>query len=380
MMSRVSRVGCDGVGSDGLKCRAHGGSCLVDIGSSAVSLVLGLLFGSLVSYLGVASASLSPILRLSYALRQEFSDPNGYLCPGAEYHPDVPELPEVETVRRSLERRLPGRVFQQVEVRAPVLREALDKEALSALEGSTVERLGRRAKYLLIHLASPSESRRRVLVIHLGMSGRFTVVSDEAPYDKHEHLAIRLSDSDGDRAGRLRLVDPRRFGQAFVLADDDLESDRHFVHLGVEPVGATEGEPEDGVGFDGAYLESQAECRRGPVKTFLMDARVVVGVGNIYASEALWRARVHPKRSVARVSSATWTRLADAVREVLSDAIAQGGTTLNDFTDGEGNAGYFQVSLDVYDREGEPCRRCGRPIRRIVQSNRSTYYCPGCQR
>ena len=285
----------------------------------------------------------------------------------------MPELPEVETVRRSLERLLPGRVFQRVEVRAPALREPLDEEALTDLEGAAVKSLGRRAKYLLIYLASPTDALCKILVIHLGMSGRFTVVADDEAFDKHEHLAIRLADAEGRSSGRLRLVDPRRFGQAFVLAEDALESDRHFTHLGIEPV-------EDENRFDGGYLEAQARGRRGPVKSFLMDARVVVGVGNIYASEALWRARVHPKRSVARVSSATWTRLADAVRGVLSDAITQGGTTLNDFLDGEGNAGYFQVSLDAYDREDEPCRRCGRPIRRIVQSNRSTYYCPGCQR
>lgn len=293
---------------------------------------------------------------------------------GGEYHLAVPELPEVETLRRSLERRLPGLVFRRVEVRAAELREPLDQAALRALEGSTVERLGRRAKYLLIYLAEPAAaSATRLLVIHLGMSGRFTVVPVDEPIAKHEHLAIRLVDDDGRAQGRLRLVDPRRFGQAFVLAEGAVDRDRHFAHLGVEPVGQD-------TGFDGAYLESCTAGRRGPVKAFLMDARVVVGVGNIYASEALWRARVHPKRSVARVSAATWRRLAGAVRDVLSDAITQGGTTLNDFTDGEGNAGYFQVSLDVYDREGKRCRRCDRLVRRIVQSNRSTYYCPGCQR
>lgn len=288
----------------------------------------------------------------------------------------MPELPEVETVRRSLERRLSGHVLRRVEVRSPELREPLDRDALEALERWTVDALGRRAKYLLIFLSPPDPAAggdvaRKALVIHLGMSGRFTLVADDEPYAKHEHLALRLSDGDGLPRGRLRLVDPRRFGQAFVLGEESLEDDRHFVHLGIEPLDPS---------FDGAYLESLATGRRGPMKAFLMDAKVVVGVGNIYASEALWRARVHPKRSVARVASSTWQRLADAVRSVLSDAIAQGGTTLNDFADGEGNAGYFQVSLDAYDREDEPCRRCRRPIRRIVQSNRSTYYCPRCQR
>lgn len=238
-----------------------------------------------------------------------------------------------------------------------------------------MESLERRAKYLLIRVTSSRRESCNILAIHLGMSGRFTVVPKDEPYARHEHLAIHLRDADGHRRGRLRLVDPRRFGQAFVLDAATWQSDRHFAHLGVEPVGDLVSEP-----FGGSYLESQAEGRRGPMKAFLMDARVVVGVGNIYASEALWRARVHPKRSVARVSIRTWNRLAEAIRGVLNDAIAEGGTTLNDFTDGEGNAGYFQVSLDVYDREGEPCRRCEGRVRRIVQSNRSTYYCPGCQR
>lgn len=341
---------------------------------------------------------LPPGFRLSYARLPPWVNPHmGGDTISCAYHPTVPELPEVETVRRSLERRLPGAVFRRVEVRASELREPLDREALTALEGLCVRSLGRRAKYLLVHLASPLASNRsgtsasggsgrpdRILVIHLGMSGRFTLVSAEEPYAKHEHLSIYLEDAEREPPRRLRLVDPRRFGQAFVLAPGELATDRHFVHLGLEPLSESPAEPvasgEPTRTLDGGYLEEQARGRRGPMKSFLMDARVVVGVGNIYASEALWRARVHPKRSVARVSAATWRRLADAVREVLDDAVAQGGTTLNDFTDGEGNAGYFQVSLDAYDREDEPCRRCGRPIRRIVQSNRSTYYCPGCQR
>jgi formamidopyrimidine-DNA glycosylase len=259
---------------------------------------------------------------------------------------------------------------RKVEVRSPELREPLDASALRSLEGWTVRDLGRRAKYLLVALEHPGEP-ARLLVIHLGMSGRLTVVASDQPYAKHEHLALHLGNSEGRPQGRLRLVDPRRFGLAFVLDAADLEADRHFVHLGIEPLVGS---------FDGAYLAEKSQGRRGPVKAFLMDATVVVGVGNIYASEALWRAKVHPRRSVARIGAASWQRLADAVREVLWDAIEQGGTTLNDFTDGDGNAGYFQVSLDVYDREGEPCRRCDHSIRRIVQSNRSTYFCPGCQR
>ncbi len=277
----------------------------------------------------------------------------------------MPELPEVEVLRRSLEPRLLGRRIERVEVHSPALREPLDRRSLGRLAGRRIESLRRRAKYLLIDVEKAS-----TLVVHLGMSGRFTVVPAGAPVEKHEHLAFHLAAS-GRQPERLRLVDPRRFGLAFALPRRRLESDRHFAHLGVEPLGAE---------LTAGYLRSAADRRRGPIKSFLMDARVVVGVGNIYASEALWRSRVHPRRSVARIGAATWERLTDAVRAVLGQAIEEGGTTLNDFTDGEGNAGYFQVSLAAYGREGEPCHRCSRPLRRIVQSNRSTYYCPGCQR
>ncbi len=281
------------------------------------------------------------------------------------YHEPMPELPEVEVLRRSLEPRLLGRRIARVEVRSPALREPLDRRSLRRLAGRRIEGLRRRAKYLLIDLESDS-----VLVIHLGMSGRFTVVSANARIERHEHLAFHLDSLGRSGRHRLRLVDPRRFGLAFALPARKLETDRHFAHLGVEPLGEE---------LTADYLRAAASRRRGPIKSFLMDARVVVGVGNIYACEALWQARVHPRRSVARVSAATWLRLVTAVRGVLGRAIGEGGTTLNDFTDGEGNAGYFQVSLAAYGREGEPCHRCGRALRRIMQSNRSTFYCPGCQ-
>ncbi len=276
----------------------------------------------------------------------------------------MPELPEVEVLRRSLEPRLLGRRIERVQVLSPALREPLDRRALGRLAGRRVTGLRRRAKYLLIDVEGDS-----TLIIHLGMSGRLTVVPHAAPVERHEHVAFHLAGRGGK--GRLRLVDPRRFGLAFALPTGRLATDRHFAHLGIEPLGDE---------LTGAYLRAAAVGRRGPIKSFLMDAKVVVGVGNIYASEAMWQARVHPRRSVARVSMATWQRLRDAVRGVLGQAIEQGGTTLNDFTDGEGNAGYFQVSLAAYGREGEPCARCGRSLRRLVQGGRSTYYCPGCQR
>jgi formamidopyrimidine-DNA glycosylase len=242
------------------------------------------------------------------------------------------------------------------------LREPVDLRTLRRhLKGKRIEALRRRAKYLLLDVEDGG-----VLVVHLGMSGRFTVVPGTQERAPHEHVWCGL-----DSGERLRFVDPRRFGMVFAVKRSRLDADPHFAHLGIEPL--------DG-GLDGAYLRERARSRRGPVKSFLMDARLVVGVGNIYASESLWRAGVAPRRSVARVGAATWDRIAEAVRGVLSDAVAEGGTTLNDFTDGEGNAGYFQVSLAVYGREGEPCPRCERPIRRLVQAGRSTFYCPGCQR
>jgi formamidopyrimidine-DNA glycosylase len=186
------------------------------------------------------------------------------------------------------------------------------------------------------------------------------------PVERHEHVAFALAGGE-----RLRFVDPRRFGLLLAVPTTGLAVDPHLARLGPEPLAAE---------FDGGVLAAAARGRRGPVKPFLMDAGVVVGVGNIYASEALHRAGVHPARSVRRIGAATWERLASAVREVLAEAIERGGTTLADFVDGEGREGWFQVELAVYDREGEPCRRCGRPVRRRVQAGRSTYFCPRCQR
>lgn len=273
----------------------------------------------------------------------------------------MPELPEVETVRRSLEPHLLGLRIGRVEVRSPSLREPLDRRTLGRLTGCRVVALRRRAKYLLIDV-----EQEQTLVIHLGMTGQFTIAPADTPVERHEHVAFHL-----DSGRRLRLVDPRRFGLAFALPTAGLEEDRHFAHLGVEPL-----EPE----FTATHLRAKAKGRRGPLKNFLMDGRVVVGVGNIYASEALWRAQVHPNRSVARISTATWEKVTEAVRTILGNAIIQGGTTLNDFLDGEGNSGYFQVSLAAYGRQGEPCERCGQDIRRMVHAGRSTFYCPGCQR
>lgn len=274
----------------------------------------------------------------------------------------MPELPEVEVLRRSLEPHLVGDRIERVVVHNPALREPVRKTDLARRSsGREVRELRRRSKYLLVDLEGGE-----TVVVHLGMSGRLTLAPGDAPLEPHEHVAFHL------RSGRrLRLRDPRRFGLVFALPTAAIERDEHFAHLGVEPL-----EP----GFGGEVLARAAIGRHGPVKSFLMDGRIVVGIGNIYATEALFRAGIHPVRSVGRISPARWDRLAGSAVTVLQQAITQGGTTLNDFADGEGRSGYFQVSLSVYGREGEPCLTCGRPVRRVVQAGRSTFYCAGCQR
>jgi formamidopyrimidine-DNA glycosylase len=273
----------------------------------------------------------------------------------------VPELPEVEVLRRTVEANVVGDTIDAIDVWERRLREPVDTRTLRRrLSGRRVLEVARRAKYLLVHVEGDS-----TLVVHLGMSGRLTIAPGAARREPHEHAAFQLG------SGRkLRFRDPRRFGALFALPTAAIEGDRHFVRLGVEPLGP---------GFSGETLRSAAERRDASVKGMLMDAAVVVGVGNIYASESLHRAGIHPQRSVARISRERWDRLADAVREVLSEAVAQGGTTLNDFADAMGESGYFQVALRVYDRAGEACGRCGGRIRQVRQLGRSTYYCPRCQ-
>jgi len=268
----------------------------------------------------------------------------------------------VEVLRRSLEPRLIGRCVQRVEVHDGRLREKTSKRRLEArLIGRRVVSLRRRAKYLLNDLSGDE-----TLVVHLGMSGRLSLLPAALERQDHEHVSIYL---DGEQ--RLAFRDPRRFGLLLALPTATLADDRRFRHLGLEPLGGE---------LTGAELRRLAAGRRGPVKNFLMNCSLLVGVGNIYASEALFEAGIHPARSVARIAPPRWDRLAEAVRGVLGRAIEQGGTTLNDFQDADGQEGYFQVVLAAYGRAGEPCRRCGRSIRRIVQAGRSTFYCPDCQR
>ena len=271
----------------------------------------------------------------------------------------MPELPEVETVRRGLEPVLAGRRIVRAELRRPDLRWPFPPGLAQRLTGATVTGLRRRSKYLLADLEGDE-----TLIVHLGMSGSLRVVAaDEAP-GAHDHLDFVF----GERA--LRLHDPRRFG--LVLWQEG-EAGTHplLARLGPEPLDA---------GFDAGWLYRASRGLRAPIKHVLMDSARVVGVGNIYASQSLFRARIHPLEPAAALGPARCARLVAAVRETLTAAIEAGGSTLRDFVGGDGRPGYFQQQYFVYGRDGDPCRVCGSTIRRIVSGQRATYFCPRCQR
>lgn len=273
----------------------------------------------------------------------------------------MPELPEVEVTRAGLEPCLTGRCIVSVALSGQQLRYPFPEEAVTKLVGRRIERVERRAKYLLIRLDS-----EYLLVWHLGMTGRFHVVDAvEAPMP-HQHVTLAL-----DSGKELRYVDPRRFGFAGLVKVDDIETHPWFARLGPEPLAKE---------FDGRTLYDACRKRSAPIKSVLMDNHVVVGVGNIYASEALYRAAIHPARMARSISQSRMNRLAAAVKAVLQEAVAAGGSTIRDFAAVDGKPGYFAHDFRVYGRDGEDCGRCGRRIRRMVQAGRSTFYCPGCQR
>jgi len=274
--------------------------------------------------------------------------------------PVMPELPEVETTRRGILPHVSGRRVTAVVVRDGRLRWPVPHDLAALLVGKTVVDIHRRGKYLLFELDGAT------LLVHLGMSGSLRILqSPPAAPRKHDHVDVLLDDG-----SLLRYHDPRRFGAILWL---DAEPSRHplLCELGPEPL---QGE------FDGAYLYRCSRGRRTSVKQFLMDGHVVVGVGNIYASEALFLAGINPRRQAGRVAASRYEALALAVRGVLERAIAQGGTTLRDYVNGDGASGYFQLSLGVYGRGGEPCNRCGSAIRVSRTGQRSTFHCPSCQR
>lgn len=269
----------------------------------------------------------------------------------------MPELPEVETTRRGIAPHLEGRRLLRLEVRQPRLRWPVPIEAI-ALRQARVLAVRRRAKFLLI------DTDQGQLLVHLGMSGSLRLVAPGIPPGKHDHVDFLL-----DSGQLLRLNDPRRFGAVLFSAEPDTHP--LLGHLGPEPLSAA---------FSGAWLSERARGRRQSVKTFIMDNRTVVGVGNIYAQESLFLAGIHPSRSAGRVSARRYEKLAEAIRTVLEQAIAAGGTTLRDFTREDGRPGYFAQSLRVYGRAGAPCLVCGTLLKGGRHGQRSTGYCPQCQR
>jgi formamidopyrimidine-DNA glycosylase len=269
----------------------------------------------------------------------------------------MPELPEVEVTRRGLAPRISGCVISGVAVRNARLRWPISPE-LQALAGRTVRGVLRRGKYLLVDCGDGH------LILHLGMSGSLRVLPPETPPGKHDHFDLLL----GDRL--LRLRDPRRFG-AVLWTIERVEAHPLLVRLGVEPLSRA---------FDAARLHALTRGRRTPIKQFLMDGQQVVGVGNIYASESLFRARIHPRTRAGRLSIERCALLARTIKETLREAIKAGGSSLRDFVRSTGERGYFQQSFWVYDREGKACKRCKSEIRRIVQGQRATYFCPRCQK
>lgn len=270
----------------------------------------------------------------------------------------MPELPEVETVRAGLAPILSGRRIGKVTVRCEQLRYPVPTELATTLSGARIREVRRRAKYLLIH------TNRGCLIVHLGMTGTLQVVPQRRVAMKHDHVDIGIG-----QGQMLRFRDPRRFG-AVLWTEDEIHEHPLIVHLGPEPLQEL---------FTGEWLYAKSRKRKAAVKTFIMDSKIVVGVGNIYASESLWRAGIHPKRAAGRISRARIDGLVAQIRNVLADAIRQGGTTLNDFQGADGELGYFAQELAVYGREGEPCLKCGNEIQRAVLGQRSTFWCSGCQ-
>jgi formamidopyrimidine-DNA glycosylase len=270
----------------------------------------------------------------------------------------VPELPEVEITRRGIAPAIVGARISNVIVRHRGLRWPVPRDIARVLAGQRVNAVERRAKYLLLACD------RGHVIVHLGMSGSLRVVPSAEPPGPWDHVDIVAG------AHALRLRDPRRFG-AVLWHEGPLERHKLLAHLGVEPLSEA---------FSGAVLHTHARGRRVSVKLLLMNHAIVVGVGNIYASESLFRARINPKAAAGRIARARYEALAQAVRDTLATALEAGGSSLRDFVHADGARGYFQQQYTVYDREGEPCRVCTTPIRRITQGQRSTFYCPRCQR
>lgn len=283
----------------------------------------------------------------------------------------MPELPEVETVRRGLAPVMEGRRIVAAEVNRPDLRWPLPDRMAERLTGAGVLRLRRRSKYILADLSTDE-----TLIIHLGMSGRMLVSGapqagfhhDLPTPQKHDHVVLHI-----EGGATVTFNDARRFGMMDLAPTEGVEHHRLLAGIGPEPLGNA---------FDETYLTAGLAGRKSPIKTALLDQGLVAGLGNIYVCEALWHAGISPLRPGGRISAARAGSLVPIIRQTLDEAIAAGGSSLRDHRQADGSLGYFQHSFRVYGREGEPCRRdgCGGTVRRVLQSGRSTFYCPSCQR
>lgn len=271
----------------------------------------------------------------------------------------MPELPEVETTRRGIAPHIANRRISELIIRHAKLRWPVPRDLNRKLAGEVIRAVERRAKYLLLTTDAGT------LILHLGMSGSLRIVNTNQKPGKHDHVDIVF---DNDKV--LRLTDPRRFG-AVLFTKEDPEKHELIAHLGPEPLGKS---------LSGDYLYSQSRGRKTAVKQFIMDGRIIVGVGNIYANEALFIAGINPKRAAGKIGRERYQQLVDAIKGVLSQAIKQGGTSLRDFVGGDGRPGYFAQELKVYGREGEACINCSKAIKQLRQGQRSTFYCPHCQK
>jgi len=269
----------------------------------------------------------------------------------------MPELPEVETTVRGLARFLEGAKIERVVLNRPDLRRPFPVDLVQSLTGAGVTTLGRRAKYGLIHT-----DRARTMVFHLGMSGRWRI--DPDAIEKHDHLVLETADH------RFALNDARRFGSVDLVDSAGLAEWPTFAAMGPEPLGAD---------LTPDHLREALKDRRQAIKLLLLDQAIIAGLGNIYVCEALFRAGINPRRAGGSVSRARLARLVAAIRDVLEEAIAAGGSTLRDYLHPDGQLGYFSKRFDVYDREGLGCHACATPIRRFAQGGRSTWHCPQCQ-
>jgi formamidopyrimidine-DNA glycosylase len=275
----------------------------------------------------------------------------------------MPELPEVETTRRGIAPHLIGRRITGVTLRRADLRWPIPREVSELLPGQRIDEVERRAKYLLLHTAAGSA------LLHLGMTGVLRVLPPDIAPGTHDHVDLLLEPNKQTGARILRFTDPRRFGCLLWQAPGTTHE--LLADLGPEPLTDV---------FDGALLWRRSRGRKAAVKLFLMDNAIVVGVGNIYASEALFAAGIDPRRAAGSLSRARYDRLAGEVKRILAWAIERGGTTLRDFINPDGAPGYFFRELFVYGREGEPCKVCGTPIKQAVIGQRSTFWCPRCQK